>query len=111
MPTYELGIIGEQDVILSFKAVGVQTYAVSNSDEAAETLRRLVREGKHAVIFITETAAGNILPTIQEYSTQALPSIVLIPGRHGSVGLALERIRRIVEKAVGADILFGKEGR
>lgn len=111
MPTYELAIIGERDVILSFRAVGVQTFGADTPGEAAETLHSLAKSGKYAVIFVTETVAEEILPVIQEYTTQALPSIVLVPGPQGSEGFALERIRRIVEKAVGADILFGKEGR
>lgn len=111
MSTYDLAIIGEQDVVLSYRAVGVATFAVGQAAEASETLHRIAREGKYAIIFITETMAEGILPAIQEYGNQALPSIVLVPGAHGSEGFALERIRRIVEKAVGADILFGKEGR
>lgn len=111
MPTYELAVIAEKDVVLAFRAVGVRTFGVSTAMEAAETLRRLAAEGKYAVIFITETVAEEILPVIQEYGNQALPSIVLVPGIKGSEGFALERIRRIVEKAVGADILSGKEGR
>jgi vacuolar-type H+-ATPase subunit F/Vma7 len=44
-----------------------------------------------------------------EYGPRPLPSIVYIPGSQGSQGFARERVRRIVEKAVGADILSGKE--
>lgn len=111
MPNFELAIIGEKDVVLSFRAVGVRTFGVTGTAEAGETLHKLVAEGRYAVIFVTETVAEGILPIIQEYSNRALPSIVLVPGIRGSEGFALERIRRIVEKAVGADILSGKEGR
>lgn len=111
MSTYELAVIGERDVVLGFRTVGVQTFAVATPAEATETLHMLAKSAKYAVIFVTETVAEGILPVIQEYTTQALPSIVLVPGPQGSQGFALERIRRIVEKAVGADILFGKEGR
>ena len=36
-----------------------------------------------------------------------LPAIIPIPDRTGSSGKGMENVRKSVERAVGADILFG----
>ena len=35
-----------------------------------------------------------------------IPAIVSIPGQEGSMGYGMNNLRRAVERAVGADILF-----
>ena len=62
------------------------------------------------MIYVVEATGAEILDAINEYADRPLPSIVLIPGSRGSLGLGLSKVKRAVEKAVGADILFGKEG-
>jgi len=62
------------------------------------------------VIYITEGYAGEIIDTMTEYSRKPLPVVLTIPDISGHRGAAMEKIRRTVEKALGADILFGKEG-
>ncbi len=41
---------------------------------------------------------------------QPLPAIIPIPGSRGNTGLGMQKLRANVEKAIGADILFEKEG-
>jgi V/A-type H+-transporting ATPase subunit F len=109
MYMYKIGIIGDKDSILGFKALGIATFPVTSAEAAARNLRQLAREG-YGVIFITEQAAEPIQELVDEFSTRMLPSVVMIPNNAGTLGLGMQRIKRNVEKAVGADILFGKEG-
>ena len=85
---------------------------MTSTGEAAAILEKLVNpEKKYGIIFITETVAEEIMDRITALGEQAFPTVLLIPSNRGGKGYALERIRRIVERAVGADILMGKEGR
>jgi V/A-type H+-transporting ATPase subunit F len=36
--------------------------------------------------------------------------VVLIPNNKGTLGLGMRQIKENAEKAIGVDILFGKEG-
>jgi V/A-type H+-transporting ATPase subunit F len=47
--------------------------------------------------------------TIYQYNEQRLPAIIPIPGMKGSMGIGLRNIKKAVEKAVGADILFNED--
>ncbi|HAA25541.1 MAG TPA: V-type ATP synthase subunit F, partial [Ruminiclostridium sp.] len=54
---YKVGVIGEKDAVLGFKALGFSVFPVENSDRAAEKLSELAAD-KYAVIYITEQTAS-----------------------------------------------------
>ncbi len=67
----------------------------------------MVRNGVR-VIFITEHAAKEATEALERYKTDPQVAIILIPGSAGASGYAMSRVRANVEKAIGADILFGQ---
>lgn len=110
MSMYRVAVIGDKDSILGFKALGAVTYPVTGGEEAARALSSIVRE-QYAVVCITEAVAENIGPQLEELNKKQLPAVVLIPNNQGTLGLGMLQIKKNAEKAIGADILFGKEGR
>lgn len=106
---YKVGVIGDKDTVLAFKALGLGTFPAVGPEEAKKTLRALVRE-KYAVIFITEQIASQMEDMIEEYQNEILPAIILIPNNQGSLGTGMQKIRESVERAIGVDIIFEREG-
>jgi len=106
---YKVAVIGDKDSILGFKALGVATYPVTGPAEALRALREIERD-KVAVVCITEAIAEHIQPEIDALNQKTLPAVVLIPNNKGSLGHGMRQIKKNAEKALGADILFGKEG-
>ncbi|HAW60584.1 MAG TPA: V-type ATP synthase subunit F, partial [Actinobacteria bacterium] len=45
-----------------------------------------------------------------EVSRNLTPAVVVIPPTTGSTGLGMQRLKKIVEKAVGVDILSKEQG-
>jgi V/A-type H+-transporting ATPase subunit F len=109
MYMYKVAVIGDKDSVLGFRALGVVTCLVTGGEEAARALSSLARE-KVAVVCITEAVAQHIRPQIEELNKKLLPAVVLIPNNQGTLGLGRQQIKKNAEKAIGADILFGKEG-
>ena len=103
----KIGAIGENDVMLIFKAAGVDVYPSSDIEEAAGHLRKLASED-YGIIFITETIADKLDPIIQKYSDRITPSILVVPGLGKRNNYAIRRLRQAIIKAVGADILAEK---
>lgn len=101
---YKIGVIGDKDSVLAFKALGIDVYPVSNSNDAAKMIDRLAVRN-YAVIFITEQIAKDIQETIDRYSRSVLPAIILIPSNQGSLNIGIQKIKDNVEKAVGVNIL------
>ncbi len=106
---HRIAAIGDKDSILGFKALGISIFPASDKKEAKDCLQE-ARERDHAIIFITEPLLEEIEPLINEMNRELLPAIIPIPNNQGSTGKARERMRKMVEKAVGVDILFEKEG-
>ena len=109
MATYKIAVIGDQDSILGFKAVGVSTYAVINPAGALAVLKKLATEN-YGIIYITEELAQQLADPINELNKRFLPVVVPIPNGKGVLGIGMQQLRVKVEKAIGADILFRKDG-
>ncbi|MBR1867010.1 MAG: V-type ATP synthase subunit F [Clostridia bacterium] len=102
-------IIGNGDGVLAFKAGGVDAYSAPDAVKARELLRKLAKTYK--VIFITDDLAKELNDLILRMNEQAYPVVVPVPSEKGSNGYAVERMKEQMERALGVDILFGREER
>ena len=100
-----MGVVGERDAVLAFKAIGMRVIPTKTPEETTAALFRLAKEGV-PVIFITESAARTVPEALERYKTSSEIAIIPIPGSQGADGFGLSRVRANVEKAIGADILF-----
>ena len=103
---YRIGIIGDKDSVLGFKAVGLDVAPCNDSEKAKKILHEWAK-GEYAIIYITETLAADLEKDIDKYKDSRLPAIIPIPGKEGPSGEGMRNVRKSVERAVGADILFG----
>ncbi len=104
----KIGIIGDADSILGFKVFGLEAHICNAGEEAAKILKEIVKED-YGIIYITEKYYGQLRKEIAEYESLRIPAIVPLPGIEGSYGMGSANLKHAVEKAVGADILFGEE--
>ena len=105
---YKIGVIGDKDSVMGFLALGLTVFETSGAEQTAELIRRAAAEG-YAALYITEQAAQDVMNVIDEYKDSELPAIILIPGIAGSLGIGMAGVKKSVERAVGADILFNNE--
>lgn len=112
---YKIAIVGSREAVAGFSLLGVDIVPVDSTAEAVEQLMRLKKETRteggrdiqtYAIVFITEDLAGGISPDDEKKLARgALPAIIPLPSHQGSSGYGLTRLKRIVERAVGSDIL------
>lgn len=100
----KIGVVGDKDSVLAFKALGIDVFPVISYDEARRTVDKLAINN-YAVIFITEHVAQGIPETIERYNREMLPAVILIPSNQGTLNIGMQRINDNVEKAVGVNIL------
>ena len=102
----KIAVIGGNDTVIGFKAVGLEACPAANAAEALQALRSLTKEGsEYAIIYIEEKLAQEISHEIDKFKDSPTPAIILIPGREGSLGLGQSALRAAVERAVGTNIL------
>lgn len=110
---YKIAIIGPEDTIFGLKALGVDPFPARSADEALAQLRAIKQQTldtqspvKYAVVCIIEELMA--LVDQAEYAKVVegpLPAVVLLPGLERSSGFAVDRLRRLAERAVGSAII------
>lgn len=105
----EVGFVGGPDAAAVFRPLGLDVAVATDGQQAAAALERMTG-GEHALVFIEEELGIGLADTIARLKRRPLPVIALVPGVRGSRGTAQEAIRKLVERAVGADILFKGDG-
>ena len=100
----KIGVVGDKDSILAFKALGIDVYPSLSPEEARKNIDKMAASD-YAVIFVTEQIAKDIEETIERYNRMTLPAVILIPSNQGSLNIGMQRISDNVEKAVGMNIL------
>ena len=102
---YKIAVVGPYDSIYGFATLGLDTFPVSGREDGAATLNKLTEEN-FAVIYMTEALCAELSKEIEKLKSQVMPAIIPIPGISGNTGEPVENIKKFVEQAVGADILF-----
>lgn len=101
-------VIGKHAAILPFKSVGVEPVDVETIDEAKQALRKVRESGEETLILIPEEIAEECGTEIG-YLRQGTYAVVLtLPATSGEVGIQRERVRQMVARSLGVD-LMGKK--
>ena len=104
---YRTAVLGDYDSIYGFASVGLEIFPVDGAQEGRERLKKLA-DSDYAVIYITEALAAQLPEDIEWCRERFLPAVIRIPGLSENTGEGVEGVRKSVEQAVGADLLFGE---
>ena len=105
---YKIAVLGDIDSIYGFSALGIHISPVNSVEEAAKALKMLANE-QYAIIYVTESYYIKLEAEINQYKTSIIPAIIVIPGATDNIGIGMSNIKKIVEQAVGSDIIFNNE--
>ena len=106
---YKIAVLGDRDSIYGFATLGLETFPVADAEEGARTLKKLSMTD-YAVIYITESLMAEINDEVEKLREMKLPAVIPIPGVSGNTGQGMVNVKRLVEQAVGSDIIFGSDG-
>ena len=109
MCMYKIALVGDKDSIIGFQLLGISIFPVTDKEETINVFNELIKE-KYASVFITEEMAFQIFDKIEELQKKYLISVTIIPNRLEKRNLGLKILKKNIEKAIGTDILFKKEG-
>ncbi len=104
---YKIAVLGNRDSIYGLAALGLDTFPTDSLDleEVARLFRRLA-EGDYGVIYVTEALQAVLSIEIAKYHDKKLPAVIPIPGVSGNTGAGVAGLKKMVEQAVGSDIIF-----
>jgi vacuolar-type H+-ATPase subunit F/Vma7 len=97
-------VIGEEEVVIGFRFVGVPGVAVGSAEEAREAFRTATRGGNVKVLVLTEQVSAMIPQEVMDWQLSGdYPLIVEIPGIDGHIENRTSLIDSIRE-AVGLHV-------
>ncbi len=102
---YKIAITGSPQAILGFKALGLEAFPLVSVASGREILKKISTEN-YAILLISEDWAVALEEELNELKQRPLPAVTVLPSQLGSQGLGYQELRKIVEQAVGSDILF-----
>lgn len=104
---YKIAVLGSRDSIYGLAALGLDTFPTDSmkAEESSHLLRKLA-EGDYAVIYVTEELQAALKEEIARYKDRMIPAILPIPGTSGNTGAGMAGLKKLVEQAVGSDIIF-----
>jgi len=110
---YQIAVVGPEDVVSGFKALGVHVFDANDADTALATIKQLREQttkgetGDHyATIFVIDHLLRDIPSEEYEKVTSGpLPAVIAIPGLKADKEAGKRKLRVLAKKAIGSDIL------
>lgn len=82
---YRIGVIGDRESVLGFKAVGLEVFPCDSQQEAKKTFKNIA-EDNFAIIYVTEAFYKGMAAEVAEYTDKRLPAVIPIPDKDGFPG-------------------------
>ena len=104
---YKIAVLGNRDSIYGLAALGLEIFPTDsmNTEEVGSLLRKLANS-QYAVIYVTEELQNTVKDEIDCYKDYLTPAIICIPGTSGNTNAGMAGLKKMVEQAVGSDIIF-----
>jgi V/A-type H+-transporting ATPase subunit F len=101
----KIAVLADPDTVTGFRLGGIKAgYPVENMDEAEETLKELVKN--YSIIITTETIGDKFRTTMDKISSEsALPMIIEIPDKSGSIERESDPIRELIKRVIGVEMV------
>ncbi len=102
----QVAIMADADTVTGFRLGGIKAgYPVSNMEEADKTLKKLVKQD-FSIIIITEKIGDGIRETIDKFTkTSALPMIIEVPDKSGSIRKESDPMRELIKRVIGVEMV------
>ncbi len=101
-----VAVIGSEEVVVPFRALGVDVFPLTNIGGARAKVEALVSQG-YQLIFFTDELARELQPLIERFRATARPCLVALPFTAAESGA--DRVRDAVRRACGVDILSAQK--
>jgi vacuolar-type H+-ATPase subunit F/Vma7 len=101
----KIAIIGAPDFVMPFSALGVDTFATSDTpDEIAENAKKIVK-GNFALVVVAENIASTVEEAFVDYENLPTPCIIVVPFTTEPTGVATKTLGEALKTATGINIL------
>jgi len=101
----KIAVVGRREDAICYLAAGFAVYEASGDEESLEAVRHADADGC-AVIFLTPEISHLAITLEDEYAEKLTPAVIPLPADINGVNTGSGLLKKYVERAVGADIIF-----
>ncbi len=101
---YKIISIGDEETSLGFKLSGITNTYTVQPQKAGVILRKVAEDPELAVLIVTEEVVQANADIVARIKLNPFPVIVEVPGRKAKFNNAEDKIRKLVNMALGIDI-------
>ncbi len=98
-------VLGSEDFVTPFSALGIDTFAVGDSAEKIRESAREIIAGKYALVVVAENVAQRAEEVFGDHQNSPTPCIVTVPFTTESEGVATAALGEVLKMATGINIL------
>ena len=104
--TSKIAIIADQDTVTGFMLGGIKEgYPVDDTEQAGKILEELVGKD-YSVIITTEKIGDELREEINNLTSErALPMIIEIPDKTGSIERETDPLRELIKRVIGVEMV------
>lgn len=99
-----VAIIGDRDTVQAFRGLGMKVVVTEDATVALQQLEVLAAD-QYGIIYVTEPLAAAEPLLLERYSEALLPAVIAIPSCRTEAAEGSRRLRELVKRAVGIDLL------
>ena len=103
MQLEKIAVVGERELVLGFKLIGVQDVFIRDDNEALQTLAELMKGGQYNLIMMSENLRSKMdggLLRLVETSLKPLVIFIPLPGKEAEQ----ESVESLARRVLGVDI-------
>ena len=103
----KVAVLGDEDFVMPFSALGIDTYAASETAEQITQAAEEIIRSRYTLVIVAETiakAAGEAFESVQKAPT---PCVVVVPFTTEPEGFATRALGKVLKTATGINILEG----
>jgi len=100
----KIAVMADPDTVTGFMLGGIKDGFPVELDEAGDKLKELSKE--YSIIITTEKIGDKVRDIIEKLSSEsALPMIIEIPDKEGSVERESDPIRELIKRVIGVEMV------
>lgn len=108
MASAQLAVIGDPATVEAFGALGVEAVPVTDVDSARQAVAQRLSP-RYGALFVTEAVFEAAAERIAAAADEPVPAVTIIPHAGGPAGVGGARLKRIIVKAVGSEVVIREE--
>jgi vacuolar-type H+-ATPase subunit F/Vma7 len=97
--------VGPTGLGLGFTLAGIRHEPCERPESLLAAMRALKDAGEASIIFVDEALAEPSLTELEALNADPVPAIVLLPSATARLNVTQEKMKRLLVKAVGSDII------